>query len=164
MSGDSGPTLAVEEFVEYCRTQARLLSGRVEQLRAEADEVLDDIEDEMADIRTRLDGHRTERTDAPPSAGRNERDIDVAAIEDLESSIEEKQALVDAKQARIRAFQELASGYVDLAGDLQSTVEDGEEAMHRVVRFEADHDAPAYFEDRQTVCEAAAEAGDSDES
>ena len=69
--------------------------------------------------------------------------------------IEEKQAVVEAKRARIVAFRELADGYSSLAEELRSEVDDGREALDRVVRFEADADAPVYFDDRQTVYEAA---------
>jgi len=44
----------------------------------------------------------------------------------------------------------MAAGYTDLAEELQD-VEDGREAMERVVAFEAEHDAQACFPDRRTV-------------
>lgn len=149
--------IAVDEFVEYCRTQAGLLSGTVETMGAEADGLLEEIDEGLAEVRTRLDGREAmERADAPPSTdGPDGGEVDVAAIEELESELEEKQALVEAKRVRMRAYRELAAGYTDLAEELRSDVDDGREAMELVVRFEADRDAPAYF-DRQTVCEAAA--------
>jgi hypothetical protein len=75
--------LSVTELVEYCRTQAALLAGRVETIGAETDEV------------TELD-----RTD----------DVDVA--------------------------------------------------FRRIVEFEADNDALAYFDDRLTILESVADSGE----
>lgn len=164
MGDEDGPTLAVDEFVDYCRTQAGLLSGTVETMRAEADDLLDEIDEKIDEIRARLDGKAGtfERAAAPPSTDApDDRTVDVAAIEELETELEEKQTLVEAKQARMRAFQELAAGYTDLAAELRSDAADGREAMERVVRFEADNDAPSYFEDRQTVYEAAASSNES---
>ncbi|WP_227356566.1 hypothetical protein [Haladaptatus salinisoli] len=152
------PELSVGEFVEYCRTQAGLLSGSVATMAAEADELLDDIDEETAAIRQRLEG-RTDDVEGPVTPSPNDRDgteIDVAELEELEADVEEKQTLVEAKQARIAAFQELAAGYTDLVEELRSDADDGREAMKRVVRFESQHDAPAYFDDRRTVYEAAA--------
>lgn len=164
MGSEDISTLAVDEFVEYCRTQAGLLSGNVETISAEVDDLLDEIDEEMAKIRTRLEGQRddTEGTTAPLSTdGPADSAVDITAIEELETDLEGKQTLVEAEQARMHAFQELATGYTDLVEELQSDVDDGREAMNRVVRFEVDHDAPAYFEDRQTVCEAAAASRES---
>ncbi|MFP8951595.1 hypothetical protein ACLI4Z_01305 [Natrialbaceae archaeon A-arb3/5] len=164
MGDDTGPSLSIDEFVEYCRTQAGLLSGQVEQMGEEADELLDDIDEEVAEIRERLDGPGdVAGTAAPSSTDRpsgGDTEIDVEAIEELQRDLEEKQFLVEAKQARMQAFQDLAAEYTELAEELQA-VEDGRDAMERVVRFEADHDAPAYFDERQTVYEAAAESADS---
>ena len=169
MTDDGEDELAVDEFAEYCRTQAGLLSGSVERMREEADALLDEIDEGAAEVRARLDD-RTEsaETTASPSAGGDAPDAaaDLGSIAELESDLEEKQAVVEAKQARMTAFRELAAGYADLAAELRSEVEDGREAMDRVVRFEVDRDAPAYFDDRQTVCEAAAQSpgseGDAD--
>lgn len=141
--------LTVEEFVDYCQTQAGLLSGDVETMSEEVDELLDEIDEEMATVRSQLE----EQTDS---------EVDVEAVEEMESDIEEKQAIIEAKQARMHAFQDLATGYTELAQELESEVDDGYEALERVVAFEADHDAPAYFEDRQTVYEAAAESNEAD--
>jgi hypothetical protein len=154
--------LSVAEFVEYCRTQAGLLAGNVETMRAELDELLADIDDELGTIRARLDAGGDDAGDppTPPStASPDDGGVDTAAIAEMESEVEEKQTLVEAKQARMSAFQDLAAEYTALAEELATEVEDGHDAMSRVVRFEADHDAPAYFPDRQTVCEAAAESG-----
>lgn len=156
MDDDGGPALTVEEFVEYCRTQAGLLSGEVETMSEEADELLAEIDEGLAEARTRLEDRTAdvERAETPAGAP-GATDVDVAAIEELEADLEEKQALAEAKRVRMNAFRGLASGYTDLAEELRSDASDGHEAMERVVRFEADRDAPAYF-DRQTVLEAAA--------
>ncbi|PCR91291.1 hypothetical protein [Natrinema ejinorense] len=164
MSEDAAETLAVEEFVEYCRTQAGLLSGHVETMGEEADELLDEIDQEMADIRSRLETLPEEvpATETPSTADvPDAADVDVAAIEELQEELEEKQLLVEAKQARMQAFQDLAAEYTTLAAELVSEVEDGQEALTRIVEFEADADAPAYFDERQTMVEVAAESADS---
>jgi len=72
---EDGPVLTVDEFVDYCRTQAGLLSGSIETMGTEADELLDDIDAEMADIREQLDdgegvGRADERTEIDGRAGR----------------------------------------------------------------------------------------------
>ena len=157
--------LAVDEFVEYCRTQIGLLSGTIERIGTEADDLLNELDEETTEIRTHLEGQTDsiERTTAPPSANTpSDSEVDVAAVEDLERDLEEKQTLLKAKHARMEAFQELAAGYTDLIEELRSDVDSGREAMQRVVRFEATHDAPAYFEDRQTVYEAAVSSRGSD--
>jgi predicted nuclease with TOPRIM domain len=158
MNDNNEPKLSVDEFVDYCRTQAGLLAGDVETMGTEADELLDEIDETIAEIRMRLGGDLDiEHAASPPSVNvPSGSDVDISEIEELESDLETKQALVEAKQARIETFQDLATGYVELAEELQSTVSDGEEAMKRVIRFEADEDAPVYFDDRQTVYEAAA--------
>jgi hypothetical protein len=161
---DDEPRLSVEEFVEYCRTQARLLSGSVETMGEEADDLLDEIDEGVAEIRDRLERGNvtgpaasapgTESTVGPAEA------VDVDAIEELETELEEKQAIVEAIRARIGAYQELAAGYADLAEELRSDVDDARRAMGRVVEFEAERDAPAYFEERLTVYEAASRGRD----
>ena len=159
---DDGVEMAVDEFAEYCRTQAGLLAGSVERMGEEADGLLDEIDEGAAEVRARLgarEGTGSAETTASPSAGGERPDAasDLDSIAELESELEEKQAVVEAKQTRMRAFQELADGYVELADELRADVDDGREAMERVVRFEVDRDAPAYFDDRLTVCEAASE-------
>lgn len=158
---DDREALSVDDLVEYCRTQAGLLSGRVETIGAEIDALLDEIDEDIASIRAHLT-ERTSRTDGPTASpattGPNDARDALAELEDLETELEEKQALAEAKRARMAAFQDLAAAYVDVAEELESTVEDGREALERVVRFERDHDAPAYFDDRRTVLEAAAGA------
>lgn len=159
------PELSVDEFVEYCRTQSRFLSGSIQTMGDEADDLLDEIDEEMAEIRAQLDDEdgSVEHTSSPTSPGGpdepDETGVDLSALEKRESSLETKQAEVEAKQARMAAYQDLASGYAALAEELGSAVEDGRAAMRRVVEFEAENDAPAYFEE-QTVLEAMTESAD----
>lgn len=166
MTEDDPETLSVAEFVEYCQIQAGLLSGKIETVSTELDDLLGEIDEEMAEIRAELETHsdNAAETVGPPSTtGPDESGVDVEAIEELEETLESKQALAEAKQARITAFQELAAEYTDLAADLQSSVDDGQAALTRVIEFEVEHDAPAYFPDRQTVAEAAAASSDDSE-
>jgi hypothetical protein len=156
-------------FVEYCRTQAALCSGRVQQLGEEADELLDEVDDELAALRGDLDD-ATDGIATPPStaeperpeAGGDEAEAAADAAESAVSTVEHKQTLVEAKQARMNAFNDLAGGYADLAAELDD-VEDGDEALERVVAFEVERDAPAYFPDRETLAETVAE-GEEDEA
>lgn len=161
---DDAP-LSVDEFVDYCRTQAGLLAGTVQTLGAEADDMLDELDEDAAELRARLDGvaDAPGGTASPTGTAAAGGGLDVDAIEELEADLEARQALVEAKQARMRAYHELAAGYTDLAEDLESAVEDGHEALERVLSFEADRDAPAYFDERQTVLEAAVSADADDE-
>jgi hypothetical protein len=155
-------SLTVDEFVEYCRVQAGLLSGTVETLTDELDDLLDELDEETAEIRARLDEHSdtaAETVGPPSTTGPDGETVDVESLEDMEGRLEEKQALAEAKGARLAAFQELAADYADLAEELLSDADDGEDALERVVRFEVDRDAPDYFPDRQTVAEAAAADG-----
>ena len=149
--------LTTGEFVEYCETQARLLWGQIETMEDELDDLLDDLDAATDDLRAQLDDHADRL--GPVTPGSDEADLD--AIEDLESDLERRQAVVAAKQARMSAFQDLAVGYTELAADLQSAA-DGRAALKRVLTFEQEHDAPAYFPDRQTVLEAAAAGDDED--
>lgn len=160
--GEDDPDLSVTTFVEYCRTQAGLLAGNVETMSDEIDELLDEIDRELADLRARLDetGDATGTVSPESPEATREDDIDVETVEEAESELERKQTLVEAKQARMTAHQELATAYSELAAELQADVDDGREALERVVEFEAERDAPAYFPDRQTVLEATAEDGD----
>ncbi|WP_408957230.1 hypothetical protein [Natrinema sp. 74] len=165
MSDDAADALAVDEFVEYCRTQAGLLSGHVETMGEEADDLLDEIDREMAEIRSRLEAlpNEVEGTESPSTADvPDASEVDVAAIEELQAELEEKQLLVEAKQARMQAFQDLAADYTDLADELASEATDGQDALTRVIEFEADADAPAYFDERETMVEAAAASRNAD--
>ncbi|WP_255170941.1 hypothetical protein [Natrononativus amylolyticus] len=166
MAEENGDPLSTDEFVEYCRTQAGLLAGSVETIGAEIGELLDEIDDEMAEIRSLLEEREETAGPTAPSSptGPDAGAVDVATIEELEAGLETKQSLVEAKQARMNAFQELAADYTELAESLPSEADDGREAMELVVRFELERDAPAYFPDRQTVCEAAAAAADDEPS
>ncbi|APW97690.1 hypothetical protein CHINAEXTREME_07845 [Halobiforma lacisalsi AJ5] len=166
---DSNPSLSVDELVDYCHTQAGLLSGRVDTMATEADALLDEIDERTAEIRSRLEDlpDDVEATERPPSTtapASGESDVDLEAIEALQDELEEKQLLAEAKHTRMQAFQELAADYTELAADLATDVESGRDAIRRVVEFEADNDAPAYFEeqDRTTLLEMAAEADDTD--
>lgn len=150
---DAPPT--VDEFVEYCRVQAGLLSGHVETMSEEADALLDEVDERLADARERL-GDRA-ATDGPESPQTPGPDGDDEALAELEADIEETQALVEAKQARMQAFQSLAADYTDLAVTLDDEITDPQEALERVVEFEAEHDAPLYFEARTTLYESVEE-------
>lgn len=155
---DDGDPMTVAELAEYCRTQAGLLSGRVQTIGEEADDLLDEIDEAIAGMRTRLADQGSPSAAEPPAAGAVEDDVD--DLEQLESELETKQALVEAKQTRMELFQDLAGGYVELAEELESDLDDWQPALDRVVDFEREADAPAYFEDRRTILEAAAGAGD----
>lgn len=148
---------SVAGVVEYCRTQAGLLAGEAEQLREQADDLLDEVDEEVADIRAQLESVDSPTTPSTPAAS---ADLDVDALERREGDIAEKQARAEAAQARMVAFQELAAAYTDLAADLDEAVADAAAAVERVVEFEADNDAPAYFDERLTMVEAAAERAD----
>lgn len=146
---------SVAGIVEYCRTQAGLLAGRAEQLREAADELLDEVDAEVAAIREELgDADGPVAPESPSVAD----DLDLDALERREGDLAEKQARAEAKQARLSAFQDLAAAYTDLAAELAAAEDlDAATAVQRVVDFEAERDAPAYFTDRLTMVEAAAE-------
>ncbi|WP_231186647.1 hypothetical protein [Haladaptatus sp. DYF46] len=157
---DDESSLSTDEFAEYCETQAGLLSGHVETMASEADELLEEVDEGIAAVRSRLedngsgtvDGDDPETDDGLDSKA---DEADVAAVTELEEDLAETRAVIEAKRARMVAFRELADAYLSLAEELRSDVDDGREAMERIVRFEADHDAPTYFDDRLTVYEAA---------
>ncbi|MFC6863054.1 hypothetical protein ACFQGE_06205 [Halomicroarcula sp. GCM10025817] len=165
MDDDSAP-LSVEELADYCRTQARFLWGRVESLTREANELLEALDEDIEEVRERL-SERSSTGDArpvsPSAATGGRADADLAEIESLEDDIEEAQAVVAATQARRDAFERLATAYTDLADEVDSTASDGQTALTRVVEFERDHDAPAYFEDQRTLIEVVAESATSEE-
>jgi hypothetical protein len=149
----------VAAFVDYCRLQARLCSGKAETLREEVADLLDELDSDLAALRDRVvEPDSTDGTTAPPEPGAES--IETDELVDAESDVEEKQALVEAKQARLTAYQDLAEGYVDLATDLQEAVEDDATAVERIVEFEVDRDAPAYFPDRETLAETAAKSNE----
>jgi hypothetical protein len=159
---DDEITLSVAELTEYCRTQAALLAGHTETIAAETDELLDEIDHDIAELRTRMADHTSgpeTPTATPPTAGSDGGD-EVTDLENRERELEEKQTLAEAKQARMAAFQDLSAAYTELAAELDETVEDGQDALARIVKFERDHDAPAYFDERTTVLEAVAESNE----
>lgn len=160
MSNDGG-TLSGDELVEYCQTQARLLAGRAETVSEETTALLNEIDEDIAEMRRRLAAHSSGSgvSTGSPTAGSDDPD-EMAALQRLEDELEEKQAVVEAKQARMGAFHDLSEAYAELAAEVDTDVDDGQDALERVVRFERDHDAPAYFDDRQTLLEAAAESGE----
>lgn len=145
--------LPVDDLVEYCETQAGLLAGRAQTLGAETDALLDEIDADIDALRGRLSSRNAGTASpsaTPETAGSERTATDIA-------SLEEKQAVAATNKARMDAFQDLAGAYADLAAELE-TADDSRAALDRVVRFERDHDAPAYFEDRQTLLEAVADA------
>ncbi|MFC7098898.1 hypothetical protein [Halobaculum marinum] len=168
---DADDERAVGEVVEYCRTQAGLLAGRVETMAAEAETLIEEIDEGVADLRaslaereTELDADSsTEAADSPdgdtPQDGDDSTDEDVSDLAAAESDLQRKQATVEATETRMRLFQELASDYLDLADDLLAEHDagdlDADDAVRRVVSFEAERDAPAYFEERETLVEVA---------
>jgi len=155
---DEAPT--VDELAEYCRVQAGLLAGRAEQLQSEAAALLDAVDDDIETMRTELDAgiDTADETVAPPSTD-DPGDPDPATLAGLEADIDEAQALVDAKRARIEAFQRLTVAYTELAAAVTDEPT-AEAALDRIVSFEADNDAPAYFDDRETLAETVATASD----
>lgn len=157
---DDGVTLSVDELVEYCGTQAGLLAGRIETIGAETNELLDEIDEDIGELRKRLTTHSNgpEASAASPPTPNSDSVDEVAQLEKLETELEEKQAVADAKRTRMAAFQDLSKAYAELAVDLDATADDGQEALERVVRFEQDQDAPAYFDDQRTLLEIVAES------
>lgn len=147
---DGPPTVA--ELAEYCRLQAGLLAGHVETMREEATALLDEADAELDAAKERLDAADEDpATPASPETPTGADGVDLGVGDE----VAEKQALVEAKQARMAAFTDLADGYTDLADALETESEDAADALERVVRFEAEADAPAYF-DRETLFETVA--------
>jgi len=158
--GPDEPDRTVGELVEYCRLQAGLLAGRVETMAEEATDRIDEIDEEIAALRADLDA-----VDTGASDGADDADGDVAAgLAGAESDLQRKQAMVEATESRMGLFQELSTAYLELAEDLIESLESGDadpdEAVSRVVSFEVERDAPAYFEERETLAEVAAANGD----
>jgi hypothetical protein len=137
MADESEVTLTVEEFVEYCQTQAGLLWGQMQTMNDDVLALLDEID-----------------TEVPEGSG----DLDVADLEARQEEIRQKQERVETDQARIRRMKDLAGEYERLAADLASDAADGQVALSRVLRFEVEHDVPEYFTDRTTMVEVAADA------
>ena len=159
MSDDVEP-LTVAELVDYCRTQAGLLAGQAEVIGEEADALLDELDDDLGAIRSRL-GHRDTGMPTEPGGttgpeGVNldqDHDQDPDLDRDLDD-LEERQTIVDAKRARMAAFQDLAGAYLGLAEELEGA-DDREAALDRVLALEREFDAPPYFAalDRTTLLE-----------
>jgi hypothetical protein len=116
-------------------------------------DLLAELDAEMADLRARL-GEHTDTVEGTVTPGSDDG-ADLDAIEEIEADLEERQTVAAAKQTRMSAFRDLAVGYTELETDL-SDAADGRAALKRVLEFEQERDAPAYFPDRQTVLEAAA--------
>lgn len=160
---DDGGTLSVEELVEYCRTQAGLPSGRAGTIGGEIGELLDGIDRDISELRTRIAEQANGAegptvSPAPVDPGeRGSADLEGVAAAVRERDLEEKRTLAGAKQARMAAVQDLTTAHLELAEELGASVDDGRATLDRVVRFDREHDAPAYFDDRRTVLEAAAE-------
>ncbi|MFC7137939.1 hypothetical protein ACFQRB_18805 [Halobaculum litoreum] len=155
---------AVGEVIEYCRTQAGLLAGRVETMAAEAEDLVEEIDAGVADLRESL----ADREAAPESDADGDTEPDVRDLAEAESSLRERQATVEATETRMRLFQNLASDYLDLAGDLLADHEAGDtdldDAVRRVVAFEAERDAPAYFDERETYLDLARRGDPADDA
>lgn len=152
---DQDGQFSVDELAEYCQTQARLLGGQVERLDEETAALLSEIDDELSEARARLDEHGTGGPGGPSSPPSPDADDSLDDLEAVEADLSEKQAVVEAKQTRRAAFDELATDYLDLAETLQGETSDSSAALQRVLAFERDRDAPAYFDERVTLLEAA---------
>lgn len=136
---DDDPT--VSEYAEYCQTQSRLLSGRIETLGDRADELLTEIDRETSEVRDRLDAS------GAPSAGQHP-DPEAAV-----SEIETKQDRVREIQSRVTRCRELAEGYAALGARLIEEEDRPAAALTAVVRFEIDEAAHDCFEERTTLAE-----------
>lgn len=151
----SDDNVTIEDLVGYCQTQARLLQGRVDSLEAETTALLSEIDDDLAAVRAQLNEHdglaRSQSPEAPEIGG----DDELADLEAREAALTEKQAVAKAKQTRRDAFEALAVGYLELAEQLQAESPAQAAALKRILEFEHDRDAPAYFDDRVTMIEAA---------
>ncbi|MFC6975964.1 hypothetical protein ACFQL1_16740 [Halomicroarcula sp. GCM10025709] len=157
----SEDALAAADLADYCRTQARFLWGRVETLTDETEALLDEIADDLTDLQDSVAAHERPAGESPDTPSPTAPEQAVDDLEARERDIEEKQAVAEAKQARRDAFDDLATAYVELADDLADTA-DTRAALTRVVEFERDRDAPAYFEERETLLETVAGASDGD--
>jgi chromosome segregation ATPase len=141
MSDDAGD-ISQAELAEYCRTQAAILAGHLDQHSGALSDLLEEIEQETADARATL----TETTDNSP------KDPE-ATVADIEAKQERAQAM----QAEIDEYRTLMEGYTDLAEELA----DGSGDLETVLEFEIDNDAPTYF-DAETTILGVATGDDSD--
>jgi len=155
--GDTDGGFTTDELVSYCRTQARLLQGRVDTLEDETASLLSDIDDELSDVRARLDEYDGVARSQSPQEPDTRSGEELADLEELEAALTEKQAVAEAKQTRRDAFEALAIGYLELADQLQTEVSAPSVAVKRIMEFEHDRDVPTYFDDRVTMLEAATE-------
>ncbi|MDQ2071910.1 hypothetical protein ACODNH_16695 [Haloarcula sp. NS06] len=131
MNDDAGD-ISQAELAEYCRTQAAILAGHLDQRSAELSDLLAEIEQDTADARTAL----TEGLGQPETAGE-------ATVADIEAKQEQAQA----KQAELDEYRTLTEGYTDLAEQLA----EGSGDLETVLEFEIDTDAPTYFDAETTI-------------
>ncbi|KAA9397153.1 hypothetical protein Har1130_08680 [Haloarcula sp. CBA1130] len=141
MSDDVGD-ISRAELAEYCRTQAAILAGHLDQRSAELSDLLDEIEQDTANARATV----TESSERPDG------DAETTIAE-----VEAKQERAQAKQAAIDEYRTLAAGYTDLAERLA----EGSGDLETVLEFEIETDAPTYF-DAETTILGVATGGDQD--
>jgi len=152
---------SVDELVEYCQTQARLLHGHVETLDEETAALLSEIDEALSTVRSELSEHESDgvtQSPSPVSPDATGTGDELDDLEAIEADLTEKQAVVKAKQARRDAFEALAAAYLDLAESLRNDTPTSSASLHRILEFEQEHDAPTYFDERVTLLEAAAES------
>ncbi|EMA29504.1 hypothetical protein [Haloarcula japonica] len=130
MSDDAGD-ISRAELAEYCRTQAAILAGHLDQRSAELSDLLEEIEQDTANARTTLTEGSGPETEAEATI----------------AEIEAKQARAQAEQAAIDDYRTLAEGYTDLAEQLA----EGSGDLETVLEFEIDTDAPTYFDAETTI-------------
>jgi hypothetical protein len=132
MSDDTGD-ISRAELAEYCRTQAAILAGHLDERSAELSDLLEEIEQDTANARAALTGSTSKSLDVDP--------------ETTVADIEAKQERAQAKQAETDAYRTLAEGYTDLAEQLA----EGSGGLETVLEFEIDTDAPSYFDAETTI-------------
>jgi len=159
---DTDGEFTVAELVAYCETQARLLHGRAETLTEETSALLSEIDSELATLESRLDDQAGVSQSQSPESPELRADDDLDALEALEADLTEKQAEVEAKQTRHDDIEALMAGYLELADQIETDAPAPTRALTRVMQFEHDRDAAAYFDDRVTLLDAATGGDDSD--
>ncbi|GCF12497.1 hypothetical protein Harman_04320 [Haloarcula mannanilytica] len=132
MSDDAGD-ISQADLAEYCRTQAAILAGHLEQRSSELSDLLEAIEQDTAHARAALTSGDSESLAENPEA----------AVADIEA----KQERAQDKQAEIDEYRTLTEGYTDLAEQLA----DGTGDLETVLEFEMDTDAPSYFDAETTI-------------
>ena len=136
----SDDEFTVDELVACCQTQARLLHGRVETLDEETTALLSEIDDDLSDVWSQLDGHAgVDRAYSPTGPDGDQR----GAGGPRSAGSRGNGAVVTAKQTRRDAFESLAVEYLGLADRLRSNTPAPSVALKRVIQVEHDHDAPA---------------------